>query len=111
MSEQIVELLQTQEGRDFFDSFTIYMLNATKIPSDKYKKRMEAISQQAEHQFISTAQRLEYKGIEKGIEKEKKEMAIKMITKGYSNKAILELTDLKEEQIEKLREEYILRNT
>ena len=106
LTEQINDLLQTEEGQDFFDSLTIYMLNATKITSDKYRERMESISIQAEKQFISTAQQLRYEGIEKGI----KRTAIKMISKGYSNKTIMELTDLKEHEVENIREEYINNN-
>jgi hypothetical protein len=67
---------------------------------------MEAISLQAEKQFISTAQQLRYEGIEKGIEK----TAIKMISKGYSNKIIMDLTDLQEYEVENIREEYINKN-
>ncbi len=106
LSKQINKLLQTEEGRDFFDSITVYMLNSTKITSDKYREHMEAISLQAEKQFISTAQQLRYEGIEKGIEK----TAIKMIGKGYSNKIIIELTDLQEYEVENIREEYINKN-
>jgi predicted transposase/invertase (TIGR01784 family) len=106
LSEQINELLQTQEGRDFFDSITVYMLNATRITSDKYRERMETISAQAEQQFVSTAQRLEYQGIEKGMKK----AAVRMISKGYSNKTIMELTDLKENEVEDIRKQYIKTN-
>ncbi|MEA2043047.1 MAG: hypothetical protein U9N85_10920, partial [Bacteroidota bacterium] len=92
--------------------------NATKITSDKYKEIMETISTQAEDQFVSTAQKLRFegveegieKGIEKGIDKEKKEIAIKMISKGYSNKTIIELTNLKEIEVENIRKEYINQN-
>ena len=104
LSKEINELLQTEEGKHFFDSISVYMLNATKITSDKYKEIMETISTQAEQQFVSTAQRLRYEGIEKGIEKGNRKTAMKMIVKGYSNEIIAELTDLSELEIENLRE-------
>ncbi|MEA3495886.1 MAG: hypothetical protein U9R42_07620 [Bacteroidota bacterium] len=104
LSEQINELLQTKEGKDFFDSISVYMLNSTEIASDKYKEIMETISTQAEQQFVSTAQRLRYEGIEKGIEKGNRKTAMKMIVKGYANEIIAELTDLSEREIENLRE-------
>ena len=100
LSDQINELLQTKEGKVFFDSIAIYMLNSTKTSSDKYREIMETISTQAEQQFISTAQRLEYRGIKKG----NKKTAMKMIIKGYSNEEIAELIDLAIIDIEKLRE-------
>ena len=112
LSDQINELLQTKEGKDFFDSISVYMLNSTEITSDKYRELMETISTQAEQQFVSTAQRLEYRGIEKGIEqgiekgieKGMRKTAMKMIIKGYSNILIAELTDLDKTEIESLRE-------
>ncbi len=108
LSDQINELLQTKEGKDFFDSISIYMLNSTEIASDKYRELMETISTQAEKQFVSTAQKLRFEGIETGIEKganrEKRKTAMKMIVKGYSDKIIAELTDLSIREIENIRE-------
>jgi len=100
LSEQINELLQTKEGKDFFDSISVYMLNSTEIASDKYRELMETISTQAEQQFVSTASRLRVKG---RID-EKRSTALKMIIKGYSNIIIMELTELDENEIERLRE-------
>ena len=97
---KINQLLQTEQGRQFFDTIAAYMLNATKINSNKYIETMGLISQQAEQQFVSTAQRLEYQGIEKGIRK----TAMKLIIKGYSNEIIIDATGLTEKEIERLRE-------
>ncbi|MEA3496017.1 MAG: Rpn family recombination-promoting nuclease/putative transposase, partial [Bacteroidota bacterium] len=108
LSEQINELLRTKEGKDFFDSISVYMLNSTEITSDKYRELMETISTQAEQQFVSTAQKLEYRGIEKGIDKERKRIALKLISNGHSNKLIIETTELNENDIENLRELYRL---
>ena len=112
LSAQINQLLQTKEGQDFFDSISVYMLNSTQIASEKYKKLMETISTQAEQQFVSTAQRLERRGIkkgmEKGLEKGIRKTALRMIAKGYSNVVITEVTDLSENEIENLREQYRL---
>ncbi len=76
------------------------MLNSTQIASEKYKELMETISTQAEQQFVSTAQRLEHRGIKK--------TALRMIAKGFSNVVIAEVTDLSENEIENLREQYRL---
>ncbi|MEA3494410.1 MAG: Rpn family recombination-promoting nuclease/putative transposase [Bacteroidota bacterium] len=100
LSDQINKLLQTKEGQDFFDSISVYMLNSTEIASDKYRELMETISTQAEQQFVSTASRLRVKG---RID-EKRSTAMKMISKGYSNTIIMELTELEENEIERLRE-------
>ncbi len=69
---------------------------------------METISTQAEQQFVSTAQRLEHRGIKKGMEKGIRKTALRMIANGHFNELIMETTELSENEIENLREQYRL---
>ena len=99
------KLIQTDQGKQFFETITIYMLNSTTIDTNKYREIMRNISQQAEQQFVSTAMKLEYKGVEKGIEKGIRIIAIKLIIKGYDNQSIADITSLSQNEIEQLRKE------
>ena len=98
------QLLQTEQGKHFFDSIATYLLNATKIDSDKYVENMGNISQQAEQQFVSTAMKLEFKGRQEGRQESIEKVAIKLIIKGYSNEMINDITGLTEKDIKILRE-------
>jgi len=107
------KLLQTEQGKQFFDTIVTYMLNATSIDTNKYLETMRNISQQAEQQFVSTAMKLELQGMEKGIERGieqgleqgLEQVALKLIKKGYDNQIIIDITNLSVEKIEQLREQ------
>jgi len=60
---------------------------------------MRTISPKAGEKFISTAMRLEMKGIEKGIRK----VAFSMLKKNYTDKEIIDLTGLTQEQLNYLK--------
>ncbi len=60
---------------------------------------MRTISPNAGEKFISTAMRLEMKG----REKRNREIAFSMIKEGYTDKEIMKLTGLTQEQIDYLR--------
>ena len=93
------QLLQTEQGEQFFEAIVAYLLYATGIDAKKYAENMKTISQKAENKFVSTAMRLETRG----IEKEKKRIAFSMIKDNFSNKVIMKHTGLNEKQIEYLR--------
>ncbi|OYT11845.1 MAG: hypothetical protein B6I19_10745 [Bacteroidetes bacterium 4572_114] len=109
------QVLQTEQGRHFFDTIITYMLNATSIDTNKYLETMRNISEQAEQQFVSTATMLRRegiqegiqegmkKGMEKGLEKGLEKVALKLIENGYDNQIIIEITNLSVEKIEQLR--------
>jgi predicted transposase/invertase (TIGR01784 family) len=120
----INKLLESEKGRDFFESISVYMLNSAKVSANKYMKIMKTISIQAEEQFVSTAQQLRQEGridgmrdgMERGMERGRIEgiergiskIIFKLISKGYSNEKIIETTDLSEDKVEELRELYLL---
>lgn len=93
------QLLQTEQGEQFFETIVAYLLYATGIDTKKYAENMKTISQKAEKKFVSTAMRLKTEGIENGIKK----VAFSMIRKNYSSQEIMELTGLSKKQIEYLR--------
>lgn len=99
------QVLQTEQGRIFFDTIITYMLNATTIDTNKYIETMRNISQQAEQQFVSTATMLRREGIEQGIEQGMEKVAFKLIQKGYDNQIIIEITNLSVKKIEQLRKQ------
>ncbi len=61
---------------------------------------MRKLSPKAGEKFISTALKLE----RRGIEREKRHVALKLIEKGYSDQIIVDATNLSEKEIEQLRE-------
>ncbi len=98
------QLLQTEQGEQFFETIVAYLLYATGIDTEKYVETMRTISTRGTEKFVSTAMKLETRG----ITKERKRIAFSMIHKNYSTKEIIDLTGLTENQIEYLRtvEEY-----
>lgn len=93
------QLLQTEQGEQFFETIVAYLLYATGIDTEKYVEKMRTISTIGTEKFISTAMKLEIRG----IEKEKRRVALNLIDKGYTNQIIIDATNLKEEEIEQLR--------
>ena len=89
------QLLQTEQGEQFFEIIVAYLLYATKIDTEKYVENMRTISHKAEGKFISTVMRLQMKGKMEGIRTG--------IEKGYSNQIIIDATNLKEEEVEQLK--------
>ena len=95
----INQLLQTEQGEQFFETIVSYLFYATKIETQKFVEKMRTISPKAEEKFISTAMRLQMKGKMEGIKK----VAYKLIQKGLDNQFIKETTNLTDEQIDYLR--------
>ena len=73
---------------------------------EKIYKIMETISPETTDAFDEYRIRLIEQGIEKGIEKGLKEIAVNMITKGYSDEQIAEITNLSIKRIQVLRKKY-----
>jgi predicted transposase/invertase (TIGR01784 family) len=80
--EKIDQIMETvsPEAKDAFDEFRIKILK-------------EGIEQEREE------------GIEKGIEQSLKKIAVNMITKGYADEQIAEITNLSIRRIQDLRKE------
>ena len=70
------------------------------IETNKYVEAMKTISKEAGKKFVSTARRLEIKG----IEKEKKRIALTMLKMNLIDSIILEATKLTQEQLDYLKD-------
>ena len=71
---------------------------------EKIDQIMEAISPESKDVFEEYRTRLIEQGIEKGIEQGLKEIAVNMISKGYSDEQIVEITNLSIKRIQILRQ-------
>ena len=89
-----------------------YLYNVSGMAPEKIDQIMEAISPESKDVFEEYRTRLIEQGIEKGIEQgiEKgieqglKEIAVNMISKGYSDEQIVEITNLSIKRIQILRQ-------
>ena len=95
----INQLLQTEKGEQFFETLVSYLYYATKIETRKLVEKMRTISPKAEQKFISTAMRLEMKGIEKGIKK----VAYSMMQENIPDSIILKVTKLSQKELNYLK--------
>ncbi|MDH4129739.1 MAG: Rpn family recombination-promoting nuclease/putative transposase, partial [Spirochaetota bacterium] len=80
------------KAHDVYERFT----------KDEELKDLYESREEAERQHLTSLEIAEQKGIEKGIETEKLEIARAMLKKGLDIKFISELTELSEDQIRKL---------
>jgi len=85
--------------------FALYLYNVSGMTPEKIDQIMETISPEAKDAFDEIRIRLIEQGIEKGIERGLKKIAVNMITKGYSDEQIAEITNLKINRIQVLRKE------
>jgi predicted transposase/invertase (TIGR01784 family) len=82
-----------------------YLYNVSGIAPEKIDQIMKTISPESKDVFEEYRIRLIEQGIEKGIEQGLKETAVNMITKGYSDEQITEITKLSVKRIQILRKE------
>ncbi len=82
-----------------------YLYNVSGIAPEKIDQIMKTISPEAKDAFDEFRIRLIEQGIEKGIKQGLKEIAVNMITKGYSDEQIAEITNLSIKRIQILRKE------
>ncbi len=122
-STSIDELLQTEEGRNFFDTFIVYLASNLDLNTTIWEEKMNTLSTQAKEQFISTAMRWQMqgeergikmgleRGLERGLEKGRKEgitagkieIANSMLREGMPDSTILKLTGLTQGQLARLK--------
>jgi predicted transposase/invertase (TIGR01784 family) len=95
----INQLLQTEKGEQFFETLVSYLYYATEIETQKLVEKMRTISPKAEEKFISTAMRLEMKGLEKGIKK----VAYSMMQENIPDSIILKVTKLSQKELDYLK--------
>lgn len=100
-------IIRTVRGRQFFETFNIYLINSTTFDVETLEEKMKAISAEAGEQFVSTADRLiergMSKGIEKGIAKGTESVAVSMLHEGMADDLILKLTKITADQLQRLK--------
>ena len=90
-----------------------YLYNVSGMAPEKIDQIMETISPESKDVFEEYRTRLIEQGIEKGIEQGieegieqgLKEIAVNLITKGYSDEQIVEITNLSIKRIQVLRQQ------
>ncbi len=104
------ELFITRQGKDTFDSIAVYLMNHTDLTNEEWEEKMNTVSLQAKQEFISTAERLQMKGIEIGRKEGRQEGKLEGIMEiarnlkklGADIKMIVKSTGLSEKEIENL---------
>ncbi len=110
-SASIEELLQTEEGRHFFDTFIIYLASNFYLDPETWERKMNTISAQAKEKFVSSIMRWQMEGEERGLKKGrvegrtegKVEVASSMLKEGMPDNTILKLTGLTKAQLARLK--------
>jgi len=102
--ENLQHLLETENGRNLFETTVIYLFSNMKNDKQKVTDKLRQISNKGGDIAETIAQKLKKEGRILGIEETIRKIAIKMIKKGYDNEEIEECTNLSIQQIELLRE-------
>ena len=79
----------------------LYLYNVSGLEPEKINQIMETVSPEAKDALDAYRIRLIEQGIEQGLKK----IALNMITRGYSNEQITEITNLSIKRIQALRME------
>lgn len=87
--------------KTLIDRFVLYLYNTSGMAPEKIYKIMETISPETTDAFDEYRLRLIEQGIEQGLKK----IAMNMITRGYSDEQIAEITNLSINRIRVLRKE------
>lgn len=72
------------------------------LTGDAEKRRLAELREKYIRDDAAAKISMERYGVKKGVKKEKKEIAKKMLAKGMDIKVIMEITELTEEEIKKL---------
>jgi len=102
--EHLQELLETENGRNLFETTVIYLFSNLKNDKQKVTDKLKQISNMGGDIALTIAQQLEKKGELLGVEKTIRKVAFNMIKNNFDNQAIMMATNLTEEQIELIRE-------
>jgi len=102
--EHLHQLLETENGRDLFETTVIYLYSNLKNDKEKVTEKLRQISPKGGEIALTIAQKLEKKGHLKGMEEGIKKVALNMIRNNFDNSLIKIATNLSEEQIDMIRE-------
>lgn len=102
--EYLHKLLETENGRNLFETTLIYLYSNLKNDKEKVTEKLRQISPKSGEIALTIAQQLQKEGRLKGIEETIRKVAITMIRQGLDNEIIAKCVDLSIGQIELLRE-------
>jgi predicted transposase/invertase (TIGR01784 family) len=102
--EYLHKLLETENGRNLFETTIIYLYSNLKNDKEKVTEKLKQISPKGGDIALTIAQQLEKKGHIKGIEYGIRLVATNMIKKGADDETVSEYTNLTIQQIQFLRE-------
>jgi len=102
--ENLQHLLETENGRNLFETTVIYLFSNMKNDKQKVTDKLRQISNKGGEIALTIAQQYEKKGELIGMEKTIRKIAITMIKQGFDNETIEKCIDLSIMQIELLRE-------
>ncbi len=111
MFSGLKDVLETEQGEEYFEAVSIYLVSNTKLDVQKISKKMKTISLNAEKKFVSTAMMLEMKGEARGKEIGKEigkaesmnKAAYSLLKYGIPDNVILKSTGLTQEQLDFLK--------
>jgi hypothetical protein len=104
LAREILREIRTIEKKNI-EGILIYLYKVSGLEPEKIDKIMETISPEAKDAFDEFRIQLIEQGIEHGIEQGLKKTALNMISKGYSDENIAEITNLSIKRIQDLRKE------
>ena len=107
----INEILQNEQGEQFFETVITYLFYSTELETSKIVEKMRTLSPKAGEKILSTALRLRMEGIKEGKKEGKKEglkegekaVAFSLLKQGVPDEIILKATDLTQEQLDYLK--------
>ena len=102
--EHLQKLLETENGRNLFETTVIYLFSNLKNDKEKVTEKLKQISNKGGEIAETIAQKLRKEGKILGIEEGIKKVAVKMIKENFDNETIVTCTDLSYAQIELLRD-------
>jgi len=92
-------IIETEKGVRHFESMMLYLFYNTELDISEIIEKVKSISVKGGEIAMTTAQKIEKLGIEKGLQ----QVALAMISRGDENQAIMAVTNLSLDQIEDLR--------
>ena len=109
--ENLQLLLETENGRNLFETTIIYLFSNLKNDKQKVTEKLKQISPKGSDIALTIAQQFEKKGELIGIEKTIRKVAINLIRNKVDNHTIKIATNLTDEQIDLIREIEQIDNT
>jgi len=102
--EHLQELLETENGRNLFETTVIYLFSNLKNDKQKVTAKLRQISNKGGDIADTIAQKLRKEGKILGLEEGIRQVAFTMIKEGFDNDTIARCTNVNIRQIDLLRD-------